>query len=582
MNFIEINEKFRFENLKLPDLDILRQDAQLYTTLLFQPSDPIIYTNEYIRFADVDLARKKFISFFDLGLEKNVELAITPEYSCPWEVISHLIVENKLPHENKLWIIGCESITPKKLTEFISKYPAIKWVYEEDMLKEPQNGFKFLDPVCYIFKTSLANSADICDVIIVQFKTHEMGGNPWERDNLIKGEDIYVLKNNNNSTRLITLICADALVVEPNNLYDGFLNAPHYIVHIQFNQKPNHPDFSKYRNDIFRMGWSNKEVICLNWAKGVKNNGTLFTEVSGSALYIHTGPINEIDMTDTRINNNHKLGIYYNLWKQKHTNVYFFNYDEFVFAYRNTKPSQAAVPVPNRKRTGPEMINTRIWDSQKYQWIECDKVDDGFAELCQSIDPDILKSICDPHNNSVDAERLVGISTGIATEEKWYHVPKNEFFSMDDDEIPQRTTFAQNPCPKTQSKRRKRLHSFARLINIVKNDNNIPDIISNLQNNCSVKYRPAGYEEEFNFNIFPENDNGAPAVGVYLGGVDYIMAKMLLDKMNSLFPNNQNGNRIVIWYEDTQGNIQAVHKGTRATITGNVEKSPNAITLGKR
>ena len=225
MNFELTNNILNEKGLLGPTLEVLNLDANLYSTLLFQPVNAIEYTDQYIRNADRDLASQKFNGFFDISIENNVELAITPEYSCPWSVMEELIAENRLPQESKLWIVGCESIQPQQLRDIINHHDEIVWIYDEEMVQQNLNSNHFFDPVCYLFKTREQETNELISIAIVQFKTHFMGGTPWERDNYIAGQSIYVLENHNQSSRLVTFICSDTL--HPNlNIQAGLPQGP--------------------------------------------------------------------------------------------------------------------------------------------------------------------------------------------------------------------------------------------------------------------------------------------------------------------------------------------------------------------
>jgi|GEM_PF-5523516 len=52
MNFERIKSLLNANGLNGPCLVILKQDANLYTTVLFQPIGFIKYTNHYIKYAD--------------------------------------------------------------------------------------------------------------------------------------------------------------------------------------------------------------------------------------------------------------------------------------------------------------------------------------------------------------------------------------------------------------------------------------------------------------------------------------------------------------------------------------------------
>ena len=111
--------KFKFidtiiNNLTI-NLEILTKDTNLYTSLLFQHKGNFIA--EETRFGNIEDCKGKFNAFFTLAKSKKSSLAVTPEYSCPWNSIEWLLEnEERLPNKSKLWAICCESITPLEIT----------------------------------------------------------------------------------------------------------------------------------------------------------------------------------------------------------------------------------------------------------------------------------------------------------------------------------------------------------------------------------------------------------------------------------------------------------------------------------
>ena len=126
-----INQFLGAAGLRNPTLDVLNQDGALYNTLLYQPREGIAWGADFVRIADRERGIQKFRSFIDLASERNVELAITPEYSCPWEVITELIGNETFPEENKLWILGCESIKAQALHDLMAAHNEITWITED-------------------------------------------------------------------------------------------------------------------------------------------------------------------------------------------------------------------------------------------------------------------------------------------------------------------------------------------------------------------------------------------------------------------------------------------------------------------
>src|ERR1035441_10159357 len=105
-------------------------NAQPYSALAFQPSGPFACSPALVGNANRDLALRKFTAFLADAAALNVELALTPEYSCPWQAIENALAAGQFPNAGKLWALGCESITPDELAALRERLPDIAWIWE--------------------------------------------------------------------------------------------------------------------------------------------------------------------------------------------------------------------------------------------------------------------------------------------------------------------------------------------------------------------------------------------------------------------------------------------------------------------
>ena len=573
------NQNFWTENgrtLCKPDLACLRQDHLLYKTSLMQLVGKIEFDENGILLADKTLAATKFNLFIDKSIEENVDLAITPEYSCPWSSINSFILENKHPTENKIWIIGCQSIKPKEIKEFTERHQNIIWIYDEELVNQSINENKFFDPVCIFLKTK--NTIDeIKDVIILQFKTHGFGGNgfEWERDNSIAGNTFYVIENSRPSTRLVTLICSDTLQVIDFNTAENeyFKNNPLLIIHIQLNQKPFQANYKLYRTLIFSKGkddW-NKEIICLNWARKVTfeedQEIKIFNEYGGSALYSKT---EKIERTDERINHNHSKGLYYTSWSDKKSHIYFLNYDEFVFLIENTKPSQIDSDPSQMKRTGPIILKTFSWNEG---WEEITTIGDGFSQVCSEIEDEDGNFTCLRENdNYTEVERIIQLSSGninLSAKEFWSQIINLYSFQIDDSEINNRNTFAQDPDITAQNNRKDKLRRYHFLKNKILSD---PIQVPASFVDAILKFDTTKNSK----NIFLLNlhspTNGRKGTAIYLGDKTLVEAKAFKANIENLFKDDQQGKQVMIWYNNP-ALTRIYDEENKPEINENVSKS---------
>lgn len=568
MEFVLIDSILRDRGLHCPELEILDQDSRLYNSLVFQPVAELEYGDDYLRYSNHAQACQKFESFLGLSRGLNVELAITPEYSCPWNVITDFIDQNNLPGKGKLWVLGSQAIKTRELSDTINNHRDIEWIYDNELINSNLDSNRLLDPVCYIFESkTLADERESKKVIIIQFKTHQMGGTYWERDNLILGNEVYVLRNINESSRLFTLICSDALGINNNQYYDGFINNPHLIIHVQLNPKPHHDNFRNYRTGIFQYDLDNKEVICANWAKDVVMNGQNFSQFGGSAIYMKNS--DKVNVAETRLDTNQIRGLSFTFWKEKRTCVYIFDYDERIFHYRNTKPSQQMDFPPNHGKTGPEVIGNYVW--RRDNW-ESDQHDCKFNNLCRSINNEFQILNGNP-TAYVNIERVITLSIGRAVSKNWFLVRKNFYFRIEDNEIPKRITFVQHPDPDQQRDRRSDLNTFRTLKNNLLS--RIP--IDDLKGNAIIDYKPdPNTSESYNQNVFDSRGQSAPATVIFLSDSDGKDANEVFDKVVEQFGETNNAPRIVVWYRSND-QLKHIDNTIKPAINNNASLSRKAI-----
>src|SRR5262249_45680741 len=140
-----------------------------YEVLTIQPGGQIALRNDFIGNANQPIAQKKFSAYLRLAAERNCDLVLSPEYSCPWDVLTNAIQSGQLPGIGKLWALGCEAITPQNLQSIKDSIRDIVWIHEDI----PTTQGNFLDPLCYLLK-AMAESGEFVNVAILQFKTLPM------------------------------------------------------------------------------------------------------------------------------------------------------------------------------------------------------------------------------------------------------------------------------------------------------------------------------------------------------------------------------------------------------------------------
>ena len=247
-----------------PTLRALIPNEENYSVLLFQPCGHIEADSTGVRHHNRELALNQFSAFLTHARDKDIALAVTPEYSMPWEVLVEAIKADHGPVDGVLWALGCESIPYSELEVLKQELAGQATVLYESLRPNPQ---RFVDPLAYVFRAPLSD----CNgpgqlVLLVQFKTCPMGDNDhFEINGLQTGTQIYQFGDVGTGIRLISLICSDAFEFSDTDaqaVYDRAL-----VLHIQLNPEPRQGQFCQYRSLLFGSSGDATELICLNWAK---------------------------------------------------------------------------------------------------------------------------------------------------------------------------------------------------------------------------------------------------------------------------------------------------------------------------
>lgn len=581
------NDNFWTENglqLRRPSLNCLRLDSMTYRTLLFQLNEEIGFDQSGIWLVNQERSKLKFDSFFDLAIQQNVDLAVTPEYSCPWVILGNLLLQEKFPTHNNLWVLGMASINPVNLKQFIVENENITWIYDHQLLEDnvKTSPHKFFDPVCYVLNTQDRTGSNK-KVIVIQFKNYPFGGADayWERDNIILGRTFYVIKNQFESARLVTLICSDTLDnLNFNEVQDGmFLTAPLLLLHIQLNQKPFADNYKLYRNVVFLKGDKdgNKEVICLNWARNVhyksEGNPQTFNDIAGSAYYLKS---TKLYKSDHHINANHKGGMYYTNWSAKRTHVYLLNFDEYVYLIENTKVSQAEADPTQYNRTGPRLQSTYSW--QENIWtIESNRIDDGFIQMISELEHEEGSLNCLSLNeNYIEVERMIQLCSGeIAFDREWFTVSNMLSFVIDDTEANDRVMLNQQNIEVKVTARKRKINNYSILKHgIVNNSANLPVGM----NEAELKYIDiADKNTKYLLNLHSK-DGSMHATAIYVGTMPKNEAFIVQKKVSDLFNNSQYGKTVMVWHETVNGKQRIPPEFVTPKISESIDKKSNQYT----
>ena len=565
--FTDIAEFLRPAKLLVPNLNVLEPDALPYSVLAIQPSGQIICNQTFVGNANRAQAIKKYFRFLQDAAVANADLVLSPEYSCPWKSLEDALAENLFPGAGKLWALGCESITPDELSALRQRHSDVAWICETPAAALG----KFLDPVCYLLKTQTTAGLDK-RVVVIQFKTVPMGGGEvFERDHIISGQRRYFLRNRQvDHVRFYTIICSEALEFEIDHARAVELTMhPSIIFHPQMVDDVRHAGMRKYRADLFRNTCSeHAEVFSLNWARKIQAavgqpGQPVENRKGNSAIFMKS---QRFDRSDTAIQNNHALGIYYCRWKEHQSDLCIFNYGEHVFNLVNQKVIHVGAAVQAR-RTGPAVRELKMWNAANESWDVVAQADDGFQALCQSYETPHLAPCLAEHSTPVDRERLLTLSAGtLDPVPDWHSVEKMESFICEADERSKRLTFVQEASPASRDFRSNHIDRFIRLqTHVLSDEANFPPNIIDLRGNFRIACPAAA--TQFRFNLLNRQNNQNGATVIFLGVKPRSEAKEFYQRLRRGW-GERNGKmreeltrRIVVAYLDADGTMRVEHPG---------------------
>lgn len=543
------------------ELDVLKRDTQRNSFLLYQHKGDFIADSNRIGNVDQTFAKTKFIKVLDKAKQDNIALVVSPEYSCPKSVVTTIVDnENLQPGINKIWALGGESLNKVEIAELLALNSDSLLIHCEDVFSNSDK--TFLDPLYYIFRGVHDGHNKL--IILIQFKTWHMGG-LWiggqvEADNLIEGNTIYVIKNSNSSTRLISFICSEAMNVRAsltpdikNNVLD-WNDKPFLILNPQINPNPSHPQFIHFRNFILED--DKKELISLNWGKETyfKKNPWYSDDINTprSGIFFKTLE-SELDHSPQKIIKNHKKGFYF-LHLNRNKFVYFINGKIELIKIENKSVDISEGVAQQRRRDGPEAMLIYNFDVVTTNFIEQLTIDDLHIDFftLRGISNNYLLSV---DNSIVDKERLINISTGKVIgifERKWSDVVNlNSFSLIEADECNCRMTYLEDTY---ESSALVRANNCANIIELDKtilpNKGLYPHSIKNLKKyNLLLSFAQNAGDYSYKYNLTEDNGIIKKATISYLGNTSPRNVEKAYAELQNLFEQDSTGkDTVVVFY----------------------------------
>ena len=543
--------------LRAPTLAALVANEANYKVLLMQPHGDIEGSVAGVRNRDSALAVRQFRSFLDDARATQADLVVTPEYSMPWAILLEAIKAGIVPAQGKLWALGCESITYSELEGLVQELAPIATVLHETLPPDPQ---RFTDPLAYVFfAPPVQGDGAERLVVLVQFKTYPMGDNEhFEINGLQLGNRVYQFGVAGTSLQLVSLICSDVfafLDAHARAIYDRAL-----VVHIQLNPKPRQEQYRRYRDRLLAFGGDATELICLNWARDVRESCgdkvKPWHNIAGSAWYLKP---DRFDDRDATLCANHWRGLYYTWLHSLRVHALFFNFEPATYLLEATKVAHIGVPAAISRRRGPQLTKTCGWNDAASAWVEKAAVEDGFAAVVgESGDAkDEVKRIAD--RNPFEAERILALCAGkIAHAADWHRVHRLESCVIEASELIRRLTFCQDTDTDVSEYRIRRLKRCAHLWSILKDDGQLPPALADLKDGFCLEWSSA----------FPHQNaisaNGQRATVIYMGeeasiGQIQATAKTVAEFLQRETADPRDGlaakQRLAVWYRGHDGQI---------------------------
>ncbi|MCX0341038.1 hypothetical protein, partial [Acinetobacter radioresistens] len=455
------------------------------------------------------------------------------------------------------------------------------YLHFEDVYTESDK--EYVDPLYYIFRGKYNDIEKL--IIIIQFKTYHMGvwSGDIERNNLIEGETIYIIKNNNNSTRLMTFICSEAMNVSnylTTEVKDRILwnDMPFLILHPQINPDPSYQNFVDFRR--FILAAEKKEIISLNWGTDTLFKNRNWYEGRGktarSGIFFKT---NELNTTKDRLINNQNKGLYF-LYINRSTYVYYLDGQPELFYLKNPPVHINDGEPAQRRREGPEIIKIYTFDKDTEEYLEFDLEKDKYLS---KLDSRGFKNnfILNPEVSFIEKERLLNISIGnvnIKDGSKWYDVTLLSSFNLrESDECNNRLTYIEDSYSVSEEIRNSYCDKIFELdANILNQKESYPHCIKHLSDKkLSLAFAENSHENEYRYNVVNQSYEIERATICYLGRFPPIdQVNRVYDGLQKLFDKEVPGrNTVVVFYK--QGD-KILHKSN--TDAGNITDFPESYS----
>lgn len=503
-------------DLKLTPLRALIPDREPYLLALLQPDGPIEATRTRIGHKDQARGRSLLFKFLREANRDAAAIAVTPEYSTPWEVVAEIATDTAIqPPNGSIWILGCESLAVELLATAVSELRGLGcFVHHEALDALQHSGMRYFDPVVYVFWTRDGADKPLLSMII-QFKTEACHDSlDIELTSLCKGSTVYCFNRGVNTLALMCFICSDAFVFTDELVNEYYRNI--LLIHIQLNPKPAHLDYSRYRQRLLSIGTeSDMELLCLNWAANIEEwesdtEQKRWKNNSGSAFYV---PPKKFKAAEEQLNTLHRAGLYYGQIRKWHG--IFLNQEPHAVILKKEKALVIAVPHVLSPTYCVEFVRRWTWTQDLKVFIADSPANDGFASTLAAYGSirEQLERLRDTSPMSVE-RALEMLSGAIVNPVNWHHIDKLTTLQIGPNDSLHRMTVAQDLDPDSSGNqlRRARLQSANAAVAIPKAAISWPFVLRDLSDGFTIHWESV----EPNRNV-RSLTSGQSAAIAYLG-----------------------------------------------------------------
>jgi len=542
---IFVEDRLRSAQFLNPQLNLLHEDEALASIALLQPGGDAIANDHRIGPRDQALAAAKVLAFLRQAVERQVNLAITPEYFSPWDIITS--IGNALqPPAGSLWAICFESIKPTELQARIAANPQLEWLCNVPQVAGEK---ELLNTLVYFFQATKADGSVTRTIALPQFKSTPMSDTvlQLERRRLIVGADeVFLFRNRANSIHLASIICSDALNFDPTVFFNQWGHMPHVLLHPQFNSNPIYDQFRDYRTRWSKQVGDKKHIIALNWARGstINQASTNIEHYGRSCFYTKDSLIYGLNQH----RDNHDNGLYYTVGTDRVHSCY-LNFDEHSFEISISKAGRAGNAAALVNPAAPR-IQSYSWGANT--WNRVTPLNDGYLSNCPWRKAPIPAALVGSNLHQIEKEIVMNQATGHegGNEKELSQVTS---VNLSAGEIIRRLTFTQDQSEEARTFREAIAAKFNELCILLSNANNYPSNLSY----CTDAPKLGIYA--FGHNL--KGSKSETAQIVYVGVVPENEAQRAYTKLHaSVHPNDRR--KICLWFKVGNDFLKLFEKDT--------------------